>query len=184
MALTIQVRIFVPGTRTRADSVGHYDMIIEGDHYFNDVLLTNPVFSYRVSSELHIFEESATSNYYPHNSGDYYYDCAVYKWSFTFENDDYNGFIDALRGVISGCSQISDDEKAFKCTLKADNPFSIYDYKKYNCFYAVAVWLYYFGDFTLKAIYGAAHDNAYREYSPANMASKYSNMPSWSRYSP
>ena len=184
MSLVIHVRVFVPGANTPSSSIGHYDMIIEGEHPFNGVSLTNPVFSYRASSRLEVFEESASPSYYEHGVGQYYYDCDIYKWTFTLANGNYNGFITALQQVINSCEQINGATKAFRCTLNASNPFSTYDPKKYNCFHAVAVWLYYFGNYTLKGIYDAAHDYAYLEYSPQNMANEYSHLSSWSPYSP
>lgn len=182
MSLTVYVRIFVPGNDTPAKSVGHYDLIISGEHEFHGVELTNPVFSYRSTGELHVFEESASSDYYKTASGQYYHDCDIYKWTFTLSNDKYDNFIDALSDIIAQYTPMGDSGKAFSCTLVSSNPFSTYDPQKYNCFHAVAVWLNALGNFTLKAIYDNAHENAYLDYSPANMAKE--NASYWQSYNP
>ena len=183
MSLTVHVRVFVPGANTPEDSVGHYDMIVVGEHEFNGVTLTNPVFSYRASAKLQVFEESASSNYYKTAAGEYYHDCSIYKWTFVLPYDKYDTLVEELDGTIQTYSALGNSGKAFSCTLKDSNPFSTYVFEKYNCFHAVSVWLNTLGNFTLKAIYEAAHDYAYHDYSPENMAAKYA-AKYWNRYYP
>lgn len=182
MSLTVHVRVFVPGEDTPENAVGHYDMIVVGRHEFNGVELENPVFSYRRPGKLQVFEESASSDYYNTSSGGGYHDCSIYKWTFELPYDEYDTLVTELGKTIQTCSPLGNSGKAFSCTLKDSNPFSTYDMVKYNCFHAVAVWMNTLGNLTLRAIYEAAHDYAYWDYSPANMATKYGSA--WQRYYP
>lgn len=185
MSLTVHVRAFVPGGETIDSWLGHYDMIVEGVHTIWGTALTNPVFSYRATSILQIFEESVSSDFYLTGSASKNYsDSSIYKWTFNFSDDKFSAFINALLDTVKSYAVLDASGKAFGCTLKDDNPFHVYDYTQYNCFHAVAVWMNSLGSSLPLFIYNDAHNNAYWDYSPSNMIAKYSGLSSWSLYTP
>lgn len=171
--MKVYVRAFVPGSKTPWKSIGHFDLMIEGEITFRGKKFKNPVFSYRrEDSCLAVFNEADTGKYYSHSSpSDYYYDCDLYQARFaTVDSGDVKAFLNRLNKSISSASKYSG---GVKCRFKSSSKFSRYRVTSVNCFYAVAAWLSAFGNDSLMNYYTGAHSGLYDVYLPDTIVQAY-----------
>lgn len=171
--MKVYVRAFVPGSKTPWNSIGHFDLMIEGEITFRGKKFKNPVFSYRrEDSCLAVFNEADTGKYYSHSSpSDYYYDCNLYQARFaTVDSGDVKAFLSRLNSSISSATKYSG---GVKCRFKSNSKFSKYKITSVNCFYAVATWLSGFGNDTLMNYYTGAHRGKYDVYLPDTIVRVY-----------
>ena len=164
--VNVYVRAFVPGSKSPWNSIGHFDLMIEGVITFRGKTFKNPVFSYRSQDScLAVFNETDTGKYYAHSSpSDYYYDCDLYQAKLA--TADYNTVKAFLKQLNNNISSVTKYSGGVKCKFKSSSEFSKYRVTSTNCFYAVAVWMKGFGNDSLLNYYYKAHSGKEDIYLP------------------